>query len=1117
MSGLEDSLRRPRGFAGAQSTGGSIVIHRLMQTKTMKVSAFAAADIDWEEMLVRRMCPVLGQFAAVEAHLSQLRSSPGVTSAILDLVLFCRLMGVLRASLIGVDWVSMRRFRRSDLTSSHQLMKHRRRVGIYLDEIGPIAERVRDKSLQLTREYLIDQGGTPRRRVDLQMGYHLLYKKVTYVYHQWLDEIELAAGESGLPAEYLAQLRGFEGDVAGNIRDPAGAAFWSEKVRGYLVSWKDLKNHLEIYTQREIHESLEAKMRGVMDFASTGLVNVVVFNDFLCGFGPFDGLVDHSSAILFQPWFHGYASLQEATRLLDAEQPGSFLVRLRDCYAGGFAIAFVHPENRDRLVHVAVENAPIGGFLIKQGDRDLQFKTFADIIRTYGRFLRQPLMSRLNDFGWFYGDISGREATELLQGQTVASFIVRFSQGNPNCLATAYVASDGKIVHSLIEKSASGYHHGTDPAFPSIEELLQAYQAVLSFPFISGNSWYDQLALRISSAVDQAAALRAQRPADLDSTASEQDLSSEASMDEDVTASAFAYPIPLIAEQCILCLCDRKNGATPDLFVASRSAQEVAEVKQFFEKNIDVDIWTYHPQIVAQTLKVYLREMPRPLIPEPLFDSFLSIKDVTPISMVQPLLASLPPESASLLTYLLRMCTQLLLDSAKNKLTALTLAQQLGPNILRRHDLSMEESLAVTDAVYRSVKYLISQAALLIPDLDKLQVDGIYMDNLVLTPNRQTIKSGTLERIVSALFENVPGGAIRSATYGAKFRLTYQSFMSSQQLLRMLQQKYVELDQDQGAHAKVQRQKIVSFVAKWLGELAVEFLADLQFKEILDEFIGQVSDPMLKKHLGHSLEKMNRPITKVYGADPPAPKKLPKKIGSCIDVPSLEMARQLTVMMYELYARIRPSELVEIRWQKGDDAEKQARAGNVLAVIAQYNKSVMWVVSELLQAKNRSKMVSHFLAMADDFRSLNNFNGLFAIVSAFSNASIARLHEVKSLKKGEEMKLHELNAYLNSAGNYKYYRDAVKKANPPILPYLGTFLTDLLMIQEGNKLMLENGHINFRKCYATSIVIQNVQQYQLSSYNFVPVAPVTDYFNAFKPLTDDEAWARSQQVQPSTG
>src|SRR3989338_3123439 len=214
----EDLLRRPRsalspgGFNGSQSTGGSIVIHRLMQTKTMKVAAFATADIDWEESLVRRMCPVLGQFAAVEAHLAQLRSAPGVTSAILDLVLFCRLMGVLRASLLGVDWAAMRRFQRTDLTRSQQLMKHRRRVRIYLDEIGPIAERVRDKSLQLTREYLIDQGGTPRRRSDLQMGFHLLYKKVTYVYHQWLDEIELAAGETGLPADYLAQMRGFEGD-----------------------------------------------------------------------------------------------------------------------------------------------------------------------------------------------------------------------------------------------------------------------------------------------------------------------------------------------------------------------------------------------------------------------------------------------------------------------------------------------------------------------------------------------------------------------------------------------------------------------------------------------------------------------------------------------------------------------------------------------------------------------------------------------------------------------------------------------------------------------------------------------------------------------------------------
>jgi len=48
--------------------------------------------------------------------------------------------------------------------------------------------------------------------------------------------------------------------------------------------------------------------------------------------------------------------------------------------------------------------------------------------------------------------------------------------------------------------------------------------------------------------------------------------------------------------------------------------------------------------------------------------------------------------------------------------------------------------------------------------------------------------------------------------------------------------------------------------------------------------------------------------------------------------------------------------------------------------------------------------------------------------------------------------------------NFGNYRDALKMASPPCIPFLGLYLTDLTFIEDGNKNHLGNGEfINFDK------------------------------------------------------
>ncbi len=65
--------------------------------------------------------------------------------------------------------------------------------------------------------------------------------------------------------------------------------------------------------------------------------------------------------------------------------------------------------------------------------------------------------------------------------------------------------------------------------------------------------------------------------------------------------------------------------------------------------------------------------------------------------------------------------------------------------------------------------------------------------------------------------------------------------------------------------------------------------------------------------------------------------------------------------------------------------------------------------------------------------------------------------------------LRELREMLQPTGNYKAFRKVLKQANPPLVPFVGCFQTDLVFIEDGNKILLPNGHTHFAKVRACAV------------------------------------------------
>ena len=59
-----------------------------------------------------------------------------------------------------------------------------------------------------------------------------------------------------------------------------------------------------------------------------------------------------------------------------------------------------------------------------------------------------------------------------------------------------------------------------------------------------------------------------------------------------------------------------------------------------------------------------------------------------------------------------------------------------------------------------------------------------------------------------------------------------------------------------------------------------------------------------------------------------------------------------------------------------------------------------------------------------------------------------------------------LKALLSSTQNYKAMRTALHTSQPPCVPYLGMYLTDMTFVEQGNPDTI-NGLINFWKRYQT--------------------------------------------------
>lgn len=131
----------------------------------------------------------------------------------------------------------------------------------------------------------------------------------------------------------------------------------------------------------------------------------------------------------------------------------------------------------------------------------------------------------------------------------------------------------------------------------------------------------------------------------------------------------------------------------------SKAQQEVIKEKIDQGKAIDFSSFV-DPHLAPGLLKMYLRDLPKPLMTFELYGRWLELSEIESETIfkekMNALLSELPPANRKLLTLLLDLCSLLVQHTDKNMMTSKNLAIVLAPNILYQRAENFDPSSMAT-------------------------------------------------------------------------------------------------------------------------------------------------------------------------------------------------------------------------------------------------------------------------------------------------------------------------------------------------------------------------------------------------------------------------------------
>uniref|UniRef100_A0A8D3DZJ0 Ras-specific guanine nucleotide-releasing factor 1 n=1 Tax=Scophthalmus maximus TaxID=52904 RepID=A0A8D3DZJ0_SCOMX len=233
---------------------------------------------------------------------------------------------------------------------------------------------------------------------------------------------------------------------------------------------------------------------------------------------------------------------------------------------------------------------------------------------------------------------------------------------------------------------------------------------------------------------------------------------------------------------------------------------------------------------------------------------------------------------------------------------------------------------------------------------------------------------------------------------------------------------------------------------------------------------------------------------------------------------ALEIAEQLTLLDHLVFKVIPYEEFFGQGWMKND---KNERTPYIMKTTKHFNDISNRIATEILHwddVNTRVAVMEKWVAVADICRCLHNYNAVLEITSSLNRSSIFRLKKTwLKVSKQTKTVIDKLQKLVSSEGRFKNLREALKNCDPPCVPYLGMYLTDLAFIEEGTPNYTEDSLVNFSKMRMISHIIREIRQFQQTAYKIDYHPKVAKYLLDYSTVLDEESlYDASLRIEPKT-
>ncbi|GAB6031488.1 hypothetical protein CHUAL_009256 [Chamberlinius hualienensis] len=432
------------------------------------------------------------------------------------------------------------------------------------------------------------------------------------------------------------------------------------------------------------------------------------------------------------------------------------------------------------------------------------------------------------------------------------------------------------------------------------------------------------------------------------------------------------------------------------------------------------------------------------------------------------------------------------------------------------------------------------------------------------------IKAGSLEKLVENLYSDI--GDLESS-YINVFLATYRTFSNTQEVLNLLLEKCKDFDKEEYKETTAQEhylKAVRSTLTVWLDAYPDDFRDPPNYRclnQITEFANSHISDGELQIRIKHKLEKFKREAEAKLSpcndflADIKC--KSPAIINgnvynstcTVLDIPTNTFAEQLTLIDSELFKKVVPHHCLGSEWSRREKSKGNSVV-SVVATVDQFNAVSFRVISTVLMDTDlklsfRAKFIAKWIDIAQKLRLLKNFSSLKAIISGLQSTPVYRLRQTWQAIPRETVELFdELARIFSEDNNQMTCRELLMKEGTAkvaanvgendrhlqkvlqeqfsngmktiqgTIPYLGTFLTDLTMIDTAIPDVINGNLINFDKKRKEFEVLAQIKLLQLAanSYCFQPDHNFQRWFENLPVLDDKESYEISCLIEmPSAG